>query len=46
MRVYFSTYHLWASYEFANRSLNIEAAHTGVARFDMEHRALVMPLTI
>lgn len=42
MRAYFSTYHLWASYEFANRSLIIETAHQGVARFDIEHRALVM----
>lgn len=44
MRAYFSTYHLWASQEFANRSLSIEAAHSGRARFDMEHRALVMAL--
>ncbi len=42
MRAYFSTYHLWASQEFANRSLSIEAAHSGPARFDLEHRALTM----
>ncbi len=42
MRVYFSTYHLWASEEFAKRTKSLEAAQNGMPRFDIEHRAHVM----
>lgn len=42
MRLYFSTYHLWAAKDFAKEASTIEAAHTGEAQFDIRHRALVM----
>ncbi len=41
MRVYFSSYHLWAAKHFMQLAANIEQAHTGGPVFDIEHRAYV-----
>lgn len=41
MRVYFSTYHLWAAKEFCISAKNIEENHVGKALFDIKHRAYV-----
>jgi hypothetical protein len=41
MRVYYSSYHLWAARHFAQLSSNIEATHIGKSYFDIEHRAYV-----
>lgn len=41
MRVYFSSYHLWAAQRFAQRAADIERAHGAKPRFDIEHRAYV-----
>jgi hypothetical protein len=39
MRVYFSTYHLWAARRFADLTAKAEAPPGPVPRFDIEHRA-------
>jgi hypothetical protein len=41
MRVYFSTYHLFAASGSAKKAELIEREHTGAPRFDIEHRVLV-----
>jgi hypothetical protein len=41
MRVYFSTYHLWAAEHFAKSAATLEAAPGRIPRFDIEHRAYV-----
>ena len=45
-RAYFSTYHLWAALDFADKSGAIEEAHIGHSRFDFEHRALAISSVI
>ena len=42
MRNYFSTYLLWSAQHSFGRAKEIEQAHTGKARFDIEHRAYVL----
>jgi hypothetical protein len=39
MRVYFSTYHLWAARHFAQMARDFEDAHSGRSRFDPLHRS-------
>jgi hypothetical protein len=41
MRVYYSTYHLWAANHFVRLTGNIETAHTGGPKFSIEHRTYV-----
>ena len=41
MRVYYSSYHLWAAKEFSENALSIENNHTGKPKFDIKHRALI-----
>ena len=41
MRVYFSSYYLWAAEHFMRLASNIEGAHQGRSRFDIKHRAYV-----
>jgi hypothetical protein len=41
MRVYYSSYHLWAAKHFVRLAAEIEDAHEGRPRFDIEHRAYV-----
>lgn len=41
MRVYYSSYHLWAAKHFAVLALNIENQPAAEARFDIRHRAYV-----
>jgi hypothetical protein len=42
MRVYFSSYHLWAARHFAQNAKDIEDQHGGSeSRFDIKHRAYV-----
>jgi hypothetical protein len=41
MRVYFSTYHLWAAEHFAKSAATLESAPGRIPRFDIEHRAYV-----
>jgi hypothetical protein len=40
LRIYFSTYHLWAARHFAQLTAKAEAAPGRVPRFEFEHRAL------
>lgn len=41
MRVYFSTYHLWAAKHFAELAKKIEDGHDGIDVFNIQHRAYV-----
>jgi len=41
MRVYYSSYHLWAAKHFTRLSSTIEDQHTGRSVFDSAHRAYV-----
>jgi hypothetical protein len=41
MRVYFSSYHLWAAEHFSKLAASRETAPGQVPRFDIEHRAFV-----
>jgi hypothetical protein len=41
MRVYYSSYHLWAAKHFVRLAAEIEDAHEGEPTFDIEHRAYV-----
>ena len=43
MRGYFSTQHLWSAEHFIRLTAELEAAHTGEARFSIRHRS-VLPL--
>jgi hypothetical protein len=40
-RVYFSSYHRWAAGHFVRLAAEIEDAHVGGPKFDIEHRAYV-----
>jgi hypothetical protein len=40
-RVYYSSYHRWAANHFIRLAAEIEDAHVGTPRFDIEHRAYV-----
>lgn len=42
MRTYFSSYYLWAAKHFTRAAEEIEVAHSGPPKFDIEHRAYVM----
>ena len=39
MRVYFSSYHLWAAEHFSQLTGEIEGRHKGKPRFDIQHRS-------
>ena len=41
MRVYFSSYHLWAAKHLMELATDIEQGHTGGSVFDIKHRAYV-----
>jgi len=41
IRVYYSSYHLWATNHFAQLAGEIEDTHSGRSRFDIKHRAYV-----
>ena len=41
MRVYFSSYHLWAAEHFARLAKEIENSHAGKPQFNIVHRAYV-----
>jgi len=41
MRVYFSSYHLWAAEHFMGLASDIEAAHQGQSKFNIKHRTYV-----
>jgi hypothetical protein len=41
MRVYYSSYHLWAAKHFVQMAAKIEDAHEGEPTFNIEHRAYV-----
>jgi hypothetical protein len=41
MRVYFSSYHLWAAEHFVRLAAEVEVVHAGKPRFDIGHRAYV-----
>jgi len=41
MRVYYSSYHLWATEHFSYLAAEIEDAHVGPKRLDVRHRAYV-----
>ena len=41
MRVYYSTYHLWAARHFTRLARDIEDAHVGSSAFDIAHRSYV-----
>jgi hypothetical protein len=42
MRGYFSTQHLWSAEHFTRLAAELEAAHTGEARFSIRHRSYVL----
>jgi len=42
MRGYFSTQHLWSTEHFIRLAAELEAAHTGEARFSIRHRSYVL----
>jgi hypothetical protein len=42
MRHYFSAYLLWSAEHFADEARQIEAAHEGQSRFDIEHQGYVL----
>jgi hypothetical protein len=42
MRGYLSTQHLWAAEHFTRLAAELEAAHTGEARFSIRHRSYVL----
>jgi hypothetical protein len=41
MRVYYSSYHLWAAQKFAERAAEVERRSLEIPRFDIEQRAYV-----
>jgi hypothetical protein len=41
MRVYYSSYHLWAAKHFVRLAAEIEDTYEGGSKFDIEHRAYV-----
>lgn len=42
MRGYFSTQHLWSAEHSTRLAAELEAAHTGEARFSIRHRSYVL----
>ena len=46
MRTYFSTYHLWAAEYFGSLAAGMEKDHSGVLKFDIQHRAYVTNSTL
>jgi hypothetical protein len=42
MRGYLSTQHLWSAEHFTRLAAELEAAHTGEARFSIRHRSYVL----
>lgn len=46
MRNYFSSYHLWSAENNSKKAKEIEDAHVGKPRFDIEHRAYVIGAVI
>ncbi len=42
MRIYFSTYNLWAAEHFSKLAGEIETAHQGRSQFNLEHRVYIM----
>jgi len=42
MRIYFSTYYLWAAEHFSIMAGKIEDSHEGRSKFNLEHRVYVM----
>ena len=46
MRNYFSSYHLWSAENNSKKAKEIEDAHEGKSRFDIEHRAYVIGAVI